>query len=89
MIGRAWEKVGQEKRTKNVRKLKDMFNNFLMMVIIEILSCSDTIEAGKLLKKLIDIAHYCKTNLGNYETPFYINTVLLSEPIAILKSAIA
>ena len=28
LIGRRWEKVGFEKLTKNVRKLKDMFNRF-------------------------------------------------------------
>jgi hypothetical protein len=75
--------------TVNVHKIKDMFNNFVDMVSYEILSSEDINAAVKLIKKLLDIADWCKNEVGNYETPFYINTILLSEPISVLRSAVS
>ena len=89
LLQKRWEKEQFDHITMNVRKVKNMFNTFVDMVQFEILSCPDIDSAVKLIKRLLDIADLCKKEIGNYETPFCINTVLLSEPICILKSVVA
>jgi hypothetical protein len=60
LLDKRWERPAWKDRTPNVLKLKDMFNSFVDMVQYEIINCPDKNTAVKLIKRLLEVADFCK-----------------------------